>query len=314
MDLATLTVNPTIDVAYQVDMLAPVHKMRATQERHDPGGGGVNVARVFVRLGGNARCHYLAGGATGVALDNLLDLHQLVKVKTPIAGDTRVSSTVFEKTSGQEFRVVPEGPEIQRAEWEACLGGLTQRHCDYLVASGSLARGMPDDFYARAARLARSQDIRFVLDSSGRGLVGGLEGGDIFLVKPSQEELEALAGRPLASDMDIEGEALRIVERGQARFVAVTLGERGAMLVSQDGVRRLPAIDVRPVSTVGAGDSFLAAMVHALAAGRQIDEAFAFGVAAGAAAVSTPGTDLARADEIKRFFAEMPDAEIGTSS
>ena len=304
-NLATLTVNPAIDVAYGIGRLSPVHKLRTAAERHDPGGGGINVARVFVRLGGNAYCHYLAGGAAGDALDKLLDVHQLVKVRTPIARETRISCTIFEQASGAEFRIVPEGPEITAAEWEACLSNLGRRRCDYLVASGSLAKGLPEDFYARAAAVAREQGMNFLLDSSGTGLAGGLAGGNVFLVKPSLGELEALVGRTLAADDEIAEEALRIVERGKARFVAVTLGPRGAVLASREGIVRLPAIELDTVSAVGAGDSFLAGMVHALAAGREMREAFAFGTAAGAAAVMTPGTDLARAADIKRLYGQI---------
>lgn len=302
----TLTVNPTIDIAYEVDRLEPVRKMRARNERHDPGGGGINVARVFVRLGGNARCHYLAGGPTGVTLDALLDRHQLVKACTPIAGDTRTSTTIYEASTGREFRVVAPGPEITASEWGSCLDRLGQTRADYIVASGSLARGLPDDFYARAARAAQAAGARFVLDSSGRGLAGGLAGGGVFLVKPSLEELCDLVDDELRSEDDFTRAAQDIVRRGQAEYVAVSMADRGALLAGRDGIVRLDALKVETRSTVGAGDSFVAAMVHGLASGKPIEEAFRFGIAAGAAAVSTPGTDLARAEDIRRLFEEVP--------
>ena len=99
-NIATLTMNPTIDVAYAVDRVFHTHKMRTLKEQYDPGGGGINVARVFVRLGGNARCYYLSGGATGHALDGLLDLHQLVRCRVQIEGQTRVSTAIFVHESG----------------------------------------------------------------------------------------------------------------------------------------------------------------------------------------------------------------------
>ncbi len=146
MDLATLTMNPTLDAACEVDRVMPTLKLRAKNERYDPGGGGINVARVFVRLGGNARVYYLSGGATGVALDGLLDLHQLVRKPIKIAGQTRVSTAVHERSTGQEYRFVPAGPEIAESEWRECLRQLELAKHDYLVASGSLPRGVPDDF------------------------------------------------------------------------------------------------------------------------------------------------------------------------
>ena len=306
MSVETLTVNPTIDIGYVIDRMEPALKLRALEERHDPGGGGINVARVFVRLGGNARCHYLSGGPTGVALDALLDLHQLVKARTPIAGDTRIASTVFERATGREYRVVGSGPEIAPAEWQACLDRLARAQSDFIVASGSLADGMPDDFYARAAKAARNAGSRFVLDSSGRGLAGGLTGEKIFLIKPSLEELRELVGGELKSDADIAEAALRIVGRGDVEHVVVTMERRGALMASANGVLRSEALPVEALSTVGAGDSFLAAMIHALAGGKDIEHAFRLGIAAGAAAVATPGTDLARPDDIQRFFRALP--------
>ena len=308
MDLATLTMNPTIDVACEVERLEPVRKLRGSAARHDPGGGGINVARVFVRLGGNARCHYLAGGATGVALDGLLDLHQLVREKTPIAGETRVCTTVIERVSGLEYRIVPEGPEVARDEWQACLDRLADLRCDYLVACGSLPRGVPEDFYARTAQLARKAGMRFVLDSSGEALAQGLAHGGVFLVKPNRVELQELTGSVLDSEAAIADAAMAIVERGDAEYLAVTMDKGGALLASARGTLRLPAIAVPAASTVGAGDSFVAAMVHGLASGKAPADAFRYGMAAGAAAVMTPGTDLARAADTERLYREMPGA------
>jgi 6-phosphofructokinase 2 len=305
MNLATLTMNPTIDVSFEVDRVLHMEKMRGRDERHDPGGGGINVARVFVRLGGNARCVYLAGGAAGVALDSLLDLHQLVRTRISIGGETRVSVSVFETCTAHQYRFVTSGPTVEPAEWRQCLDELGQVDCDYLVASGSLPRGVPDDFYAQVAATAAKRGIRFVLDSSGPGLAKGLAGGGVYLVKPSIGELRELTGEALPTEKEILAAASWIVELGRAENVAVTMGQEGALLVGASGVLRLPAVPVRKAaSAVGAGDSFLAAMVHSLANGRDLEEAFRFGIAAGAAATLRPGTDLARPDDIQRLYAE----------
>jgi len=308
MNIATLTMNPALDVSFEVDRLYHTSKMRGGGERHAPGGGGINVARVFVRLGGNARCHYLAGGAMGAALDWVLDEHQMVKKRIAIAGETRVSTSVLERESGCEYRFVTDGPVIAEHEWRECEATLAEAQCDYLVASGSLPRGVPEDFYARIAAAANERGVRFVLDSSGAGLAQGLAGGGVFLVKPSIGELRALTGQPLEDDEAIAAAASAIVERGEARYVAVTMGRDGAIFASADGVIRRPAIPVEAASAVGAGDSSLAAMVYAFARDEAPADAFAFGMAAGAAAVLTPGTDLARADYIRRLYAEQAGA------
>lgn len=301
-DLATLTMNPTVDVSFEVDRLFPTHKNRGRNERHDPGGGGINVARVFARLGGNVRCFYLAGGATGAALDVLLDRNGPDRCRIDINGETRVAMAVLDRESGLQYRLVADGPEITPDDVNRCLEHLESADFAYLVASGTLPRGAPDDFYAKLAALVARRGARMVLDSSGRGLAHGLAGGRIFLAKPSLEELRALCGRRLETDAEIAEAGREIVRQGQCENVAVTLGSNGAFLINAQGTLRLPAVPVETVSAVGSGDSFVAAMVFGLARGREVEDAFRLGLAAGAAAVLTPGTDLARAEDIYRLY------------
>ena len=304
--IATLTMNPTIDVAYEVERVVPVHKMRTLTEQCDSGGGGINVARVFVRLGGSARCFYLSGGAPGAALDGLLDLHQLDRTRIPIAQPTRISTAVLEQETGKEYRFNPPGPRVSPEELQHCLNVLAEADCEFLVASGSLPPGVPDDFYARVAALMKPRGVRVMLDSSGGGLRGGLAGGNLFLVKPSLGELRKLVGRELSQPHEIAEAALALVARGSAQNVAVTMGYEGALLANADGVVRLPALDIVAKSTVGAGDSFVASMVFAVASGWDMVDAFRFGIAGGSAAVLTPGTDLCRPEDIHRLYPLVP--------
>lgn len=303
--IATITMNPALDLSYEVDRVIDTHKMRATGERYSPGGGGINVARVFVRFGGQARCHYLSGGPVGTAYDNLVDLHQLVRRRIVTGGNTRVSTTILERTSGREFRFVPEGPEVAEEEWQALLGELGEAECDFVVASGSLPKGVPDDFYARAAKVAAERGARLVLDTSGRAMGPGLAEGGVFLFKPSIGELGQLAGKELESVEEAGAAAMDIVESGRAEHVAVTLGHRGAVLANRGGTTYQPAIPIKARSSVGAGDSFLATMVYRLSAGDPAEEAFRYGVAAGAAAVLTPGTDMCRMEDVERLYRKL---------
>ena len=298
-NIATLTMNPTIDVSYDVGQMRHTHKMRTDNEWYAPGGGGINVARVFVRLGGNARCYYLSGGATGPALDGLIDRHQLVRTRISIAGPTRIASAVFEHETGKEYRFVPKGPQIAEGEWRACLEQLGEAQCDYMVLSGSLPPGVPDDYYARISGLLRSRGIEIVLDSSGRALAAGIEAGGLTLLKPSLGELQSYLGRSLEGVKAIEEAAMGIVEAGKARLVAVTMGHEGAILARKEGTVTLPAIPIEAASAVGAGDSFVAGMVFALASGQSDTEAFRLGLASGAAAVLRAGAGLAHPEDIE---------------
>lgn len=303
--IATLTLNPAIDTAYGVDRVFHTHKMRTLGEHYDPGGGGINVARVIARLGGIARAHYLSGGATGAALDNLIDAQGIVRSRIPIEGNTRISIAIYEEESGKEYRFVPPGPVVLEEEWRQCLDHIAGIDCDYLVVSGSLPPGVPDDFYARVREIAARNDISVALDSSGAALKHGLSGGGILLVKPSQGELQAYAGRPLPTPEALAEAAAEIVAGGHARYVAVTLGHEGALLADASGILRLPAIPVEARSAVGAGDSFMAAMIFALASDWAVEDAFRYGIAAGAAAVLTPGTELCERSDVERLYATI---------
>ncbi len=307
--IVTLTLNPAIDGSSEAQKVRPTHKIRTTNQRYDPGGGGINVARVVHRMGGKVTAIYLAGGATGGVLDSLLDRDGIGRVRIDIADHTRISQAVHETETGLEYRFVPEGPLVSKAEWRACLNALGKIKCDYLVISGSLPRGVPIDIYVTAIAAAHKRGARVILDTSGAALKETLNGGHVHLVKPSLGELESIAGHPLPDNDARAAFAETLVQSGQAEHVAVTLGHLGAMLVSTDKMVHLPAIDVEVRSAVGAGDSFLGAMAYALAAGQGMDDAFRLGLAAGTAAVLTPGTDLCHTADVERMLVRLGSPE-----
>jgi 6-phosphofructokinase 2 len=298
--IATLTLNPTIDTSMDAEKIVPTDKIRTSDDRLDPGGGGINVARVLVRFGAPVHAIFMAGGSTGRLLDRLLQREGVERTSVPIAGETRVSVTVYERSTGHEYRFVPEGPVLSDPEWQDCLKRVEDSDCPYFVASGSLPRGVPADFYARLADKLAGRS-RFVLDTSGDELKLAVAGGDIFLLKTSRKELEEVSGKPLAEVDAIAAAASRIVSDGHAQNVAVTLGADGALLATRHGAEYMPAIPVEARSTVGAGDSFLAAMTYAFASGADSSAALRLGIAAGAAATLSPGTNLCHPWDVTRL-------------
>ncbi|MCQ8242342.1 1-phosphofructokinase family hexose kinase [Rhizosaccharibacter radicis] len=287
--IGTITMNPTIDVAAQTQSVRPTHKLRTFGEREDPGGGGLNVARVVRELGGRALALVLSGGATGRHLEELLAEDGTPFQPVRIAGRTRISHSVTDASNGHEYRFVAEGPTVGEAEWRAVLDAIEALDAGWLIASGSLPPGVPADFYHRVAAVAERRNTPFVLDSSGPALTMGLA-GRVHLLKSSLTELEMVAGRALPTRDDQERAASDLVSAGRVAMVALTLGEHGAMLMLPEGPFWLPALNVVVNGTAGAGDSFLAGMVMALGEGRSPMDAFAWGVATGAAAVTAPGT------------------------
>lgn len=307
-DILTVTLNPVIDISSEAESVHPLHKIRTFEQRQDPGGGGINVARVITKLGGAVEAAYLSGSAMGELLGVLLDRQGVVHMRYPIAGETRIAFNVYERKSGLEYRFLPEGPEVSQAEFDKLLDHIRSFRGRYVVASGSLPQGMAEDILVRIARIVAENGQRFVIDSSGPALIRVIEEAPVYLVKPSLRELGQVAGIAL-DETSARGVALDIARAGKCELVAVTLGTQGALLAHADGVRRLPARHVVTKSAVGAGDSFLAAMVWALADGWPLEEAFRLAVAAGAAAAITPGTELCLKHDVFRLYESAHEAE-----
>jgi len=302
--VVTLTLNPAVDASSAAETVHPVRKVRTTNERFDPGGGGINAARVIEELGGRAFAVYLAGGNSGNVLDDLLDELGLVYHRVHVKEPTRVSHVVFERSSGHEYRFTPTGPTLDEREWRSALEFLDLLDFDFLLASGSLSPGVPEDFYVRLERLAAGKGAKLVADTSGEPLRRLLEHG-AHLVKPSVGELESVVGESLREPDKLEAAAKSLIEHGRLDMMTVTLGCDGALLVTPDFTRRLPSPNVEVKSAVGSGDSFLASMTLGLARGAGPLHAFLDGIAAGAATAMTVGTELCHRDDIRRLRREL---------
>jgi 6-phosphofructokinase 2 len=304
--IVTLTPNPAIDISTSVEEVVPVRKLRCAKARRDPGGGGINVARVVRRLGGDVTAIYPAGGVGGAMLRKLVEGEGIRSVAIPASQETREDFTVTDEKSGEQYRFVLAGLPLAEAEWRACLDALeaTQPLPAFIVCSGSLPPGVPDDFYARVARFAKARGIKMVLDASGAPLRRALQEG-VCLLKPNLRELQDLAKGPLADERSWLAAGRRLIEAGAAEMIALTLAEKGALLISRDHALRAEVPGIKVVSTVGAGDSFVGGLVWSLASGHDTSEAFRWGLAAGTAAVLNHGTELSHADDVARLFKQV---------
>jgi 6-phosphofructokinase 2 len=304
--ILTLTPNPSIDTSTSVERIVPVDKLRCAPARRHAGGGGINVARVIHRLGSEVTAVYPRGGDTGDLLSQLVAREGIASETSQTRADTREDFSVYEATSAKQFRFVLPGPAVGEAEWRACLNVFRHRSHppDFVVASGSLPPGAPPDFYARACRIAKAWNAKFILDTTGPALKAALAEG-VHLIKLNLPELRDLIGEPLEREADWVRACLALVNSGQAEIVALSLGHRGALLVERDRVLRAQPVPITPLSAVGAGDSFLGALVWSLAEGNDLESAFRMAVAAGASALLRPGTDLARPADTHRLAAEV---------
>lgn len=306
--IVTLTMNPCIDKSSAVSNVVPERKMRCGEPRYEPGGGGINVSRAIYKLGGTSTALYLAGGQLGNMLQHLLDEEGITHKPISIDGLTRENLIVYEDSSEQQFRFGMPGPPIEDEEWKRCIDVLSSLdpRPDYMVASGSLPRGVPQDFYRRVAEVAKNAGTRFILDSSGEPFRLALEDG-VFLIKPNLRELRDLSKKELEDESHQVALAQELVRNGRCRVVVISLGAAGALMVSEEGCERFRAPTVSIKSKVGAGDSMVAGITLSLDRGEPLAEAIRFGVASGAAAVMTPGTELCRREDAERLYRQTSD-------
>ena len=304
--LLTITMNPALDVSTAVEEVRHTSKLRCEPMQRRAGGGGVNVARELHRLGADVLAFYTAGHSTGRMMFSLLQQEGVSCHPHPIAGFPRESFTVLEQSTGHEYRFVLPGPDISTGEWESALEEIGKL-CDpqaLVVASGSLPPGVPQDFFARVARVVQGAEGLLIVDTSGEPLVEALKQG-VYLVKPSLHELRDLSGKPLTHLFAVRDAALDLIYSGSARIAVVSLGEMGALMACAQGVWYAPPVQVVVHSAVGAGDSFVAGLVWALAAGETPLQAFAKGVACATATLVSTASGLADTELVLKLLEQV---------
>jgi 6-phosphofructokinase 2 len=304
--IVTLTLNPSIDTSSSVGRVVAERKLRCSPPVHEPGGGGINISRAVRNLGGESVAVFPAGGHNGEKLVDLLDAENIRHRPLRIEQGTRENFTVYEESTGQQYRFGMPGPTLGKKEWKRCIEEVlgTAPAPGFVAASGSLPPGVPNDFYAQLAHSLRDAGARMILDTSGPALAIGVDAG-VYLIKPNLRELQDIMGEEYRDEAQQEEWAGQLIRQGRSEVVVISLGAGGAVAFWKDGRLRLRAPTVPIKSKVGAGDSMVGGMVLALSRGMDLPDVVRFGMAAGAAAVMTPGTELCRREDTERLYAQM---------
>jgi 1-phosphofructokinase len=301
--IVAVTPNPSLDKTYHIGSLARGEVIRVGAMSVEAAGKGVNVARALNANGVPAVAVVPVGGPDGDLFMALLSEAGVPFLPVSIVGNLRSNVSVVE-SDGTVTKLNEPGPTMSADEVEA-LASAAIKACvpgDWLVASGSLAPGVPSEFYAELGRRARRAGVKLALDASGPALSAGLEGIP-SLVKPNADELRQITGLPLERVDDIVGAAHRLVDNGVER-VLISLGGDGALLVDDAGVvyGRADVDDVR--NSVGAGDTLLAGF---LAGGAESRDSLAVALAWARAAVRSPNTAMSEPSEADRQAVEISD-------
>ncbi len=289
--IATLTLNPAVDVSYEIPRLVADQKTHATSLRYDPGGNGINVGRALRELGVPARNFCIMAGNAGILLEKLLENQIDDMVCSKVEGETRINAAILQADPRIQYEVTGIGPFVPEKTLDAissqfldsCQGGFG-------VLSGSVPPGVPGSIYGSLVSRIRECGGLSVVDAHGTLLQQSLPLKP-FLIKPNRYELSWILGLEMPRIQDVAEEA-RKLQRSGITYVCVSLGEEGAILVGPEGSyhAKAPAVEVK--CTVGSGDSTVAGLLAAFSRGDTAQEALRFGVACGTGTAARPGTAI----------------------
>lgn len=303
--IVTLTLNPAIDKSTSVQQLLPEKKLRCTEMMVEAGGGGINISKAIAVLNGKSKAIFPHGGINGKLLLELLQKDSLETIPVQIKGNTRESIVVTESSTNKEYKFIVPGPSLDEKELsEIKLAIDNLQNVSFLVCSGSLPPGVPDDFLAGIAATAKQKGVKFIVDTSGSTLKKSITQG-MYLIKPNMSELNFLAGTKYLEANEIEEAADTIISSGHCEVIVISMGPSGAMLITKNLKKRFPAPMVKKQSTVGAGDSMLAGIVWMLEQNKSLEDAVRFGISCGTAATVNKGPQLFKREDAFRFYEWM---------
>ncbi len=289
----TVTLNPALDKTVRVPNFAVDQVNRITWLRQDAGGKGINVSKVIAKLGGESTAIAILAGQTGQWIANTLDENNIKVHAIAVPGETRTNLKVVDTEGGTNTDINEPGPEVTDSVLDQALVDLISKTSagDIVVLSGSLPRGVSIDTYGRWTHALRNAGLKVYLDADGAALSAGLEQKPYF-TKPNDHELSAMLGRELV-DVDAIAIAASEIVAGGIDTVCVSMGGNGAVYATTNEVWYAGPVKVKVGSTVGAGDSVVAAFAFADAQGLSTEDTLRLAMATGAANVMESGTQAA---------------------
>ncbi len=312
--IITITFSPCIDKSTSVPALIPEKKLKCTQPKLEPGGGGINVARAIIKLGGEAMAIFPSGGYTGKFFNHLLEKENVPSVIIESANETRENIIVLDESTNNEYRFGMPGTELNENEWKQCLDAVKKvNNAEFIIASGSLPPGVPLNIYAQLAKIAKAKKAKYIVDTSGEALKMAVDEG-MYLLKPNLGELSSLAGKKELQHNEAKDIATDIIAKGKCEVIVISMGAAGAMLVTNKMGEIIIPPTVKRKSTVGAGDSMVAGIVFYLSLGKTLAESIRYGVACGTAATMNSGTALCRKNDADKLYALIKKIEISSDA
>lgn len=296
--IITVSLNPAIDRTIYVKEFRTGTLNRVTESRDDPGGKGINVSKLLSVFGIPNIAFAVVGGENGKKLERECLSAGMQMSVVPVDGETRINTKVIDMSSSVTTEINERGPVLDRETSEHIFQKLNEEigNGDTVVFTGSLPKGAPADLYGKWTEKLREKKVKVILDASGEALAEGLQTG-VYAVKPNREELEQLTDCALNRTEDIVSAAEKLSEKGISRII-VSLGSEGAVFVFDGKKYFAPALKVNVKSTVGAGDSMVAALLACEETGKSVEETIRYIMASASAAVMCKGSDTPSRDTV----------------
>lgn len=301
----TVTLNPALDKTVEIPGMALDTVNRITSMRTDPGGKGINVSKVIAKLGGESCAVGILGGESGRTLLAALEREGLRTHFRFVEGQTRTNLKIIDRALHTNTDINEPGLTVSPADLDALLRDLLGmvREGDIVVLAGSLPQGAPQDTYRVWTAACREKGARVCLDADGVLLAEGLKAAP-YLIKPNEDELSRLVGHRLTDTDELLAEGRRLLKGGVTRVV-ISLGERGALYLRGNEVLYAEGLSVPVGSTVGAGDSVVAALAYADSLGMSDEDAVRLSTATGAANVMCSGTQPAEREAVEKLLPQV---------
>ncbi len=308
--VVTLTLNPAIDRTIKVPLLNQRDVTRVTSTRRDAAGKGINVSKVIASLQGDTVCTGFLAGDNGVFIQNQLDQLSIRTDFVQVSGETRENIKIQETDTNKVLEINELGPTISPSELQEIttkLDNLLQEG-DVLVISGSMPKGINQDYYKTLLERYNAKGVTTLLDTSLHLLTRGIEGKP-SIIKPNLYELEKLTGKTLSSNNDIIDEAKKLLQKG-IKEVIVSMGKDGVLYISNNKVYKVTVPSVQVESTVGAGDSFVAGYSYALDNNFKLTKALRYAASVATASCKTEGTNPGSLEDITEIYKESTISEV----
>lgn len=309
--ITTVTLNAALDKTYWLSSFQTGQVNRVRRQIIEPGGKGVNVAKVLASLGAAVNVTGFVGGSNGQELIRYLRPFHVNQNWVEVEGNTRVCLNIIDEEHRQETEILEKGPSISPDDWNRFVDKfrLLVTESDLVLLSGSLPAGVEDDRYAELIAICKAAGIKAGIDTGASALKKSLAAKPA-IVKPNIHELQELCGKELAALDDIIAEAVAIYQSG-IEYVIVSLGKDGAVCVSAEGIFKAELPRIQAVNSVGSGDAVFAGIGLALERAGGSREALINGMAAGMANALNEGAGRVKRQDYESFLQKVHIMDMG---